>query len=141
MKEYNLIEGEKMSYLEVEGSKGTKYYLTPWINPLFTFIEFNDKHSTTSWKRALPHQILWTCSCMDFQIGKARRGENPFANPCTHIKALLADTKNISKKLEALIYANKGMAQGANEEETKKEKSIKKANKASRILNEKEQKG
>ncbi len=118
LKVYNVIQGEKMSYLEVEGSTGKKYYLTPWVNPLWTFIEFNDQHSTTSWKTALPHQILWTCSCMDFIMGKAKRGENPFSNPCTHIKTMLADTTKVAKKLEALYNANKRTAEG-------KEKSIK----------------
>lgn len=109
MKRYNIIQGEKMSYLEVEGSAGKKYFITPFVNPLWTFIEFNDQHSTTSWKTALPHQILWTCSCMDFRMGKAKRGENPFSNPCTHIKTMLADTTKIAKKLEAMHHANKGV--------------------------------
>ena len=111
IKVYNVIQGDKMSYLEVEGSTGKKYYITPFVNPLWTFIEFNDQHSTTSWKTALPHQILWTCSCDDFKIGKARHGENPFSNPCKHIKTMFADTKKIQKKLEAMHYANKGVEQ------------------------------
>ena len=122
MKRYNVIQGSKVSYLEVESDSGKKYYITPWINPLFTYIELNDQHSTQSWKSSLPHQILWTCSCNDFILGKARRGENPFANPCKHIKEMLVDTGSIKTKLEDLLNADKGLAGGASEKKAKKEK-------------------
>ena len=109
MTQYKFVQGVKYGYLEVEGSSGRKYYITPFENPLFKWITYNDKHSTTSWKEALPCQIIWMCSCNDFIMGKARRGENHLESPCTHITKFLSQSEIVKEELEALIYANKGV--------------------------------
>jgi len=42
--------------------------------------------------RACPHcdSIIWICTCPDFTMGRARRGINPFADPCKHVKLLMS---------------------------------------------------
>ncbi len=87
-----------------ESDPTKKYYITPHHNPLWKWVDnslrkVNDNHH--EW----PHQILWTCTCPDFMMGKARYGENPFANPCKHVRYVLEHAKDLVLKVQENLNA------------------------------------
>ena len=67
---FEKVETAVLPVYKVPSSKGDEfYYITVFENP-----DAKGKH-------------LVTCSCPDFQLGRPRRGVNPFAEPCKHVKA------------------------------------------------------
>ncbi len=75
------------------------YYVTPHTNPLARSLVTARICLQQDFRR-FKHSTLWTCTCNDFTMGKVRRGENPFAKPCKHIRAVLDEGPKLYKNLE-----------------------------------------
>jgi hypothetical protein len=119
---YQIKKGQGgIDYLAIASDpKKPPYFVTPFINPIYQQIldvvkdtcdqikfegldtgalNLNLKDFKETLDARGISSVIWMCSCPSFQQGKARAGENPFANPCKHVKFVLENSDKILKEL------------------------------------------